>query len=59
MAHYFLLWHSTVLGVTRDSAKSEIAKEYRQLARKYHPDMHKDPDAKVEAEKQFKIIATA
>jgi len=49
----------TVLGLTRDSTKSEIAKSYRQLARKYHPDMHKDPDAKVEAEIKFKIIATA
>jgi DnaJ homolog subfamily C member 25 len=45
--------------VTRDSAKSEIAKVYRQLARKFHPDMHKEPDAKAEADIQFKIIATA
>ncbi|XP_059470627.1 dnaJ homolog subfamily C member 25 homolog [Neocloeon triangulifer] len=48
-----------VLGVTRDSSKSEISKIYRQLARKYHPDMHKDPEAKAEAEIKFKEVATA
>ena len=30
-----------VLGVTRDSSKSEISKIYRQMARKYHPDFMK------------------
>eukprot|EP00057_Strongylocentrotus_purpuratus_P010881 XP_011665355.1 PREDICTED: dnaJ homolog subfamily C member 25 homolog [Strongylocentrotus purpuratus] len=44
-----------VLGVTRDAAKSEIAKNYRQLARKYHPDKNKDAGA----EEKFQAIATA
>lgn len=48
-----------VLNVTRANTKSEISKNYRQLARKYHPDVHKGEDAKKEAEEQFKRIATA
>ena len=48
-----------VLGVTRITSKSEISKKYRQLARKFHPDMHRTPEAKAEAELKFKQIATA
>ncbi|XP_063956989.1 dnaJ homolog subfamily C member 25 homolog [Lytechinus pictus] len=44
-----------VLGVSKDAEKSEIAKNYRQLARKYHPDKNKDAGA----EEQFQAIATA
>ncbi|CAB3375741.1 Hypothetical predicted protein [Cloeon dipterum] len=48
-----------VLGITRDSTKSEVSKAYRQLARKYHPDMHKAQEAKAAAEIKFKEVATA
>lgn len=48
-----------VLGVTRESTKSEIGRTYRQLAKKFHPDLHRDPEAKKEAEEKFKEIATA
>lgn len=48
-----------VLGVTREASKQEIAKAYRKLARTYHPDMHRDPEAKVQAEENFKMIANA
>jgi DnaJ homolog subfamily C member 25 len=48
-----------VLGVTRDSSKNEIAKSYRQLAKKYHPDMHRGAKEKKIAEAKFKQIATA
>lgn len=48
-----------ILGVTRESTKNEIAKNYRALARRFHPDMHRDEDAKKEAEEKFKSIATA
>lgn len=48
-----------VLGVTRESTKSEIGKAYRLLARKFHPDLHRGDEAKAEAETQFKVIATA
>jgi molecular chaperone DnaJ len=44
-----------LLNVSRDATKDEIAKAYRQLARQYHPDINKDPDA---AEK-FKEIVEA
>lgn len=34
-----------VLGVARDATPEAIKKAYRQLARKYHPDVSKEPDA--------------
>ncbi|XP_068159194.1 dnaJ homolog subfamily C member 25 homolog [Drosophila tropicalis] len=48
-----------VLGVTRESSKSEIGKAYRSLARRYHPDLHRGQEAKAKAEEQFKLLATA
>ncbi|XP_058128074.1 dnaJ homolog subfamily C member 25 homolog [Anopheles ziemanni] len=48
-----------LLGVTRESTKQEIAKNYRQLARKYHPDVHHGVEQKQVAEELFKKIATA
>uniref|UniRef100_A0A182W5E1 J domain-containing protein n=1 Tax=Anopheles minimus TaxID=112268 RepID=A0A182W5E1_9DIPT len=48
-----------LLGVTRESTKQEIAKSYRQLARKYHPDLHHGVEQKQVAEESFKKIATA
>jgi curved DNA-binding protein len=34
-----------VLGVPRDASDSDIKSAYRKAARKYHPDVNKDPDA--------------
>ncbi|XP_059616427.1 dnaJ homolog subfamily C member 25 homolog [Phlebotomus argentipes] len=48
-----------VLNITREATKQEISKSYRQLAKKYHPDLHRGEAAKKEAEEQFKAIATA
>jgi len=43
------------LGVSRDADKEEIKRAYRRLARKYHPDVNKDPGA----EERFKEINLA
>ncbi len=44
-----------VLGVSRESTKEEIKRAYRRLARKYHPDVNKEPGA----EDTFKEINRA
>lgn len=54
-----------VLGVTRESTKAEIARAYRQLARRYHPDRFRPEEPGLEGEtqesakKKFLLIATA
>lgn len=44
-----------VLGVNRTATKEEISKAYKRLARKYHPDLNKEPGA----EDRFKEINEA
>ena len=44
-----------ILGVERDASEADIKKSYRRLARKYHPDVSKEPDA----EKRFKELGEA
>ena len=43
------------LGISRDASKDEIKHAYRRLARKYHPDVNKEPGA----EETFKEINRA
>lgn len=43
------------LGVERSATQDEIKRAYRKLARKYHPDVSKEPDA----EARFKDVAEA
>lgn len=44
-----------VLGIDRNATKEEIKKAYRRLARKYHPDVSKEPNA----EEKFKEVKEA
>ncbi|MDQ4092725.1 MAG: DnaJ domain-containing protein [Actinomycetota bacterium] len=44
-----------VLGVNRGASADDIQRAYRKLARKYHPDVNKDPGA----EERFKEISEA
>jgi len=44
-----------IMGVARDATQDEIKRAYRQLARKYHPDVSKEANA----EERFKEIGEA
>ncbi len=44
-----------VMGLARDATRDEIKKAYRKRARKYHPDVSKEPDA----ERRFKELGEA
>ncbi|MGB5540044.1 MAG: DnaJ C-terminal domain-containing protein [Gammaproteobacteria bacterium] len=44
-----------IMGVARDATQDEIKRAYRKLARKYHPDVSKEPDAEV----RFKEVGEA
>ena len=44
-----------ILGVDRDATADQVKKAYRLLARKYHPDVSKEPNA----EEKFKEVAEA
>ena len=48
--------HYQILGVSRTATSEDIQKAYREMARKYHPDLHPDDDV---AKEQFKKVQTA
>lgn len=44
-----------ILGIDRNASDDEVKKAYRQMAKKYHPDVNKEPGA----EEKFKQIQNA
>lgn len=44
-----------IMGVTREATQDEIKRAYRKLARKYHPDVSKEPNAEI----RFKELGEA
>ncbi len=44
-----------IMGVSKEASQDEIKRAYRKLARKYHPDVSKEPDA----EERFKEVGEA
>src|SRR5690348_894005 len=44
-----------ILGVSREAQEDDIKRAYRKLARKYHPDVSKEP----QAEERFKEVQEA
>ena len=49
-----------VLGVSKDATEAEIKSAFRKLAKKYHPDVSKEPDAEAkfkEAQEAYAILS--
>lgn len=49
-----------VLGVSKDASQSEIKSAFRKLAKKYHPDVSKEPDAEEkfkEAQEAYAVLS--
>ena len=51
-----------VLGVKKDASEAEIKSAFRKLAKKYHPDVSKEPDAEAkfkEAQEAYAVLSDA
>ena len=47
-----------ILGVERGASEEDIKKAYRRLARKYHPDVSKEPQAEARFKEMGEAYAT-
>lgn len=47
------------MGLKATATQQEITSRYRKLSRDWHPDKHKDPEAKKEAQEKFIEIQQA
>lgn len=48
-----------ILGVPRDTTQADIKRAYKKSARKYHPDVSKDPDAQqkfIQAKEAYEVL---
>ena len=45
----------TILGISKEADQATIRKSFKKLARKYHPDLNKDP----KADERFKEVNAA
>ncbi len=51
-----------VLGINKNASEAEIKKAYRRLAREYHPDVNKAPDAETkfkEVQKAYDVLSNS
>ena len=48
-----------ILGISRNASEEEIKKAYKELVKKYHPDMHQNNPLSELAEEKFKEIQEA
>ena len=46
-----------VLGVSKNASQDEIKSAFRKLAKKYHPDVSKEPDAEAKVQEAYAVLS--